>query len=128
MSDSKPQIPEEMLTKWQRVVDILARQDLRDPELDGVMISVTEVRPSPDLRTAKVYVAPLGDGDARALAVVLNRCSGYLRGRLGREIDMKFTPELHFHADNSFDTASQVDALLSRPQVRQDLNPEDDED
>lgn len=107
------------------LVDILARQELRDPELEGVIVSVTEVRPSPDLRQAKVYVSPLGSGDAKTLATALNRCKGFLRGRLGREIDMKFTPELHFHADTSFDTASHVDSLLSRPQVKQDLNAQD---
>ncbi|MBO6795678.1 30S ribosome-binding factor RbfA [Maricaulis sp.] len=110
------------------LVDILAREGLRDPALESVLISVTEVRPSPDLRSAKVYVAPLGQGDAKALASALNKTAGFLRGRLGRQIDMKFTPELHFHADNSFDTASQVDALLSRPEVTQDLRNEDEED
>lgn len=110
------------------LVDILARQELRDPDLEGVIVSVTEVRPSPDLRQAKVYVSPLGDGDAATLATALNRCKGFLRGRLGREIDMKFTPELHFHADTSFDTASHVDSLLSRPQVKQDLEADLDPD
>ena len=110
------------------LVGILSRQELRDPAVDGVMISVTEVRPSPDLRSAKVYVAPLGPGDGAKLAEGLNRCAGFLRGRLGREIDMKFTPELHFHADNSFDTASEVNNLLARPHVVQDLEDEADED
>tara|TARA_A100001391_G_scaffold27419_2_gene14806 strand:- start:1721 stop:2155 length:435 start_codon:yes stop_codon:yes gene_type:complete len=113
------------------LVDILAREELRDPDLDGVLISVTEVRPSPDLRQAKVYVAPLGQGDQERLAAALNRAASYLRGKLGREIDMKFTPQLHFHPDNSFDTASHVDELLSRPQVKQDLrhdHPGEDED
>ena len=109
------------------LVDILAREGLRDPAFERVMISVTEVRPSPDLRSAKVYVAPLGQGDARALASALNKSAGFLRGRLGRSIDLKFTPELHFHADNSFDTASEVDALLSRPEVTRDLGIDEEE-
>lgn len=109
------------------LVDILAREAMRDPDLDGVLVSVTEVRPSPDLRSAKVYVAPLGGGDQTVVAAALNRASSFLRGRLGREIDMKFTPELHFHPDNSFDTASHVDELLSRPQVRRDLGRDGDE-
>jgi len=108
--------------------DILARRELRDPDLENALISVCEVRPSPDLRTAKVYVAPLGQGDAGVLAKALNRCAGFLRGKLGREIDLKFTPELHFHADNSFDTASHVDTLLSRPQVQQDLTHDGDDE
>ncbi len=110
------------------LVGILTREELRDPDLEGQLISVTEVRPSPDLRVAKVYVAPLGRGDSAKLASGLNRCAGFLRGRLGREIEMKFTPELHFHPDNSFDTASHVDDLLNRPQVRRDLDADEDHD
>lgn len=110
------------------LVDILAREDMRDPALEGVLVSVTEVRASPDLRSAKVYVAPLGRGDQNAVAAALNRAASFLRGRLGREIDMKFTPELHFHADNSFDTASHVDELLARPQVRRDLDADGEEE
>ena len=110
------------------LVDILAREEMRDPDLEGALISVTEVRPSPDLRQAKVYVAPLGHGDQVKVAAALNRASSFLRGRLGREIDMKFTPELHFHPDNSFDTASHVDELLRRPQVQRDLDHGEDED
>ena len=113
------------------LVDILAREDFRDPVLENVSVTIGEVRCSPDLRHANVFVTALGldaKEDREALAEALNKVAGFLCGRLGREIDMKFTPELHFHADNSFDTASQVDALLSRPQVRQDLNPDDDED
>jgi ribosome-binding factor A len=110
------------------LVDILARRELRDPDVADVMISVCEVRPSPDLRSAKVYVAPLGPGNATDLAKGLNRCRSFLRGRLGREIDLKFTPELNFHADNSFDTASHVDSLLSRPKVQRDLDDGADDD
>jgi len=110
------------------LVDILAREDMRDPALEGVLVSVTEVRASPDLRSAKVYVAPLGRGDQNAVAAALNRAASFLRGRLGREIDMKFTPELHFHADNSFDTASHVDELLARPQVRRDLDADGEDE
>ena len=109
------------------LVDILAREEMRDPDLEGVLISVTEVRPSPDLRQAKVYVAPLGHGDQVKVAAALNRAASFLRGRLGREIDMKFTPELHFHPDNSFDTASHVDELLRRPQVQRDLDHDEEE-
>lgn len=110
------------------LVDILAREGLRDPAFESVMISVTEVRPSPDLRSAKVYVAPLGPGDAKVLAAALNKSAGFLRGRLGKEIAMKFTPELHFHADTSFDAASQLDTVLSRPNVQRDLDGDEDGD
>jgi ribosome-binding factor A len=112
------------------LVGILARGDLRDAALQGVSITVSEVRPSPDLRQAKVYVAPLGPADSTAMVAALNRAASHLRGRLGREIDMKFTPELHFYADTSYDTASEIDDLLARPEVRRDLesDPESEED
>ena len=109
------------------VSDILAREDLRDPDLIGVIVTVGEVRCSPDLRHANIFVSPLGD-DSEAgrgkLAEALNRAAGFLRGRLGREIDMKFTPQLHFIADKSYDEATEIDRLLADPRVRRDLDPE----
>lgn len=106
------------------VSDILAREDLRDPDLIGVIVTVGEVRCSPDLRHANVFVSPLGDdseaGRAR-LAAALNRAAGFLRGRLGREIDMKFTPQLHFIADKSYDEATAIDRLLADPRVKRDI-------
>ncbi|MEE2921835.1 MAG: 30S ribosome-binding factor RbfA [Pseudomonadota bacterium] len=106
------------------VSDILAREDLRDPDLVGVIVTVGEVRCSPDLRHANVFVSPLGDdseaGRAR-LAAALNRAAGFLRGRLGREIDMKFTPQLHFIADKSYDEATAIDRLLADPRVKRDI-------
>jgi ribosome-binding factor A len=106
------------------VSDILAREDLRDPDLIGVIVTVGEVRCSPDLRHANVFVSPLGDdtepGRAK-LAAALNRAAGFLRGRLGREIDMKFTPQLHFIADKSYDEATAIDRLLADPRVKRDI-------
>jgi len=104
------------------LVDILAREDLRDPALQGVSVTIGEVRCSPDLKHATVFCAPLGGGDEAALAAGLNRAAGFLRRRLGREIDMKFTPELHFHADTSYDEAREMDALLGSAEVRRDLD------
>jgi ribosome-binding factor A len=104
------------------LVDILAREDLRDPALQGVSVTIGEVRCSPDLKHATVFCAPLGGGDEQALAEGLNRAAGFLRGRLGREIDMKFTPQLHFQADTSYDEASEMDALLDSEAVRRDLD------
>ncbi|KCZ46272.1 30S ribosome-binding factor RbfA [Hyphomonas pacifica] len=109
------------------VSDILAREDLRDPELVGVIVTVGEVRCSPDLRHANVFVSPLGDDTEKgrtALAEALNRAAGFLRGRLGREIDLKFTPQLHFIADKSYDEATAIDRLLADPRVKRDLEPE----
>ncbi|MEE2565454.1 30S ribosome-binding factor RbfA [Hyphobacterium marinum] len=109
------------------LVDILQRGPLRDPALDGVIITVTEVRPSPDLKSAKVYVAPMGGEDREGQIRALNRGASFLRGRLGQAIDMKFTPELRFHADDRFDAASRIDAILARPEVARDLRHDDDD-
>lgn len=105
------------------LVDILAREDFRDPDLQDVSITVGEVRCSPDLRHATVFCAPLGsDDDAKrdAVAEALNRASKFLRGRLGREIDMKFTPQLHFLGDDSYGAALAMDRLLDSEKVRRD--------
>lgn len=113
------------------LVDILAREDLRDPALQGVSVTLGEVRCSPDLRHATVFCSPLGDtetGHGDALAAGLNRASGFLRSRLAREIDMKFTPDLHFIADTSYDEAFAMDALLRQSRVQRDINREADEE
>jgi len=110
------------------LVEILQRGPLRDPALDGAIITVTEVRPSPDLRAARVYVAPMGDDDRAAQIKALNRGAGFLRGKLGQAIDMKFTPELRFLADDRFDAASRIDHILSRPDVARDLKSGDEDD
>lgn len=112
------------------LVEILRREELRDEALQGVDVTITEVRASPDLKSARVYVAPLGHGDREVIAKALNRASGFLRGKLGKAIEMKFTPELRFIADDRFDQASRIDEILARPNVKRDLDPglADDED
>lgn len=97
------------------LVDILAREEFRDPAIQGVSVTIGEVRTSPDLKHAVVYCSPLvGSTDAEAVAAGLNRASAFIRGRLGREIDMKFTPQLRFLADTSYDAATAMDQLISR--------------
>ncbi|MGF1455738.1 MAG: 30S ribosome-binding factor RbfA [Alphaproteobacteria bacterium] len=109
------------------LVEVLARGDVRDPDLEGIIVTVSEVRVSPDLRHATAFVAPLGGGDAAPIVKALTRCKRFLRGELGRRITMKFTPELHFEADRSFDEASHIDEILRSDRVRRDLAEEDGE-
>jgi ribosome-binding factor A len=109
------------------LVEILARHELRDPDLQGVLITVGEVRASPDLKHMNVFVAPLGPGDARVLAEALQRCAGFLRGRLGKSVALRFTPELHFLADLSFDEAAHIDELLAQSEVARDLAAREDD-
>jgi len=95
------------------IAEILARGDLRDPELADVAITVTEVRPSPDLKSATVYVTPLGGGgDAAAIVKALKRARGYIRSELGRMIEAKFTPELRFQEDTAFDRSQRIASVL----------------
>jgi ribosome-binding factor A len=106
------------------LVQILAREDLHDPDLMGASITVGEVRASPDLKHMTVFVAPLAAGDARKIAEGLTRCAAFVRGRLAREIELRFTPQLHFQPDISYDEARYIDELLSNPVVARDLRRE----
>ncbi|WP_395646681.1 30S ribosome-binding factor RbfA [Terricaulis sp.] len=109
------------------LVDVLAREDLRDPDLKGVSITVGEVRASPDLKHMTVFVSSLGAHDGERLAAAMGRCAPFLRGKLGRHVDLRFTPELHFIADASYDEARHIDELLATPEVARDLKRDGDE-
>ena len=109
------------------LVEIIAREDLRDPDLAGVSITIGEVRASPDLKHMTVFVSALGPSDPRAVARGLTRCAGFLRGRLGRVAALRFTPDLHFQPDVSYDEARHIDELLASPEVARDLRREDGE-
>ena len=107
------------------LVDILAREEFRDPDLLGVIVTIGEVRCSPDLRHATVFCSPLGNTDKDAIektAAALGRAASFLRGRLGRQIEMKFTPQLHFTADLSYDEGKAMEAVFRRPDVARDLD------
>jgi ribosome-binding factor A len=107
---------------------ILREENLLDPALAGVSITVTEVRMSPDLKHATCFVEPLGGGHAAEVVDALNRVSRFLRGRLAREIDLKFTPDLKFLHDESFGEAERMNRLFDSPEVRRDLERHDDGD
>lgn len=97
------------------------RLDIQDEALTGAVVTVTEVRPAPDLRSALVYVMPLG-GDAQGTIVdALQRHRAFLRGELARRVELKFIPELRFARDHSFDESAKIDALLRSPEVARDL-------
>ena len=110
------------------LMDILAREEFADPDLAGKSITVTEVRISPDLKNATGFCAPLGGEDMAKTVAALNRAAGFLRGRLSREIDMRYTPILRFIADDSYDEARRIEQLLSSERVRRDLVDRKDED
>lgn len=110
------------------LAEIFQREDLREPALRGLSITVSEVRASPDLKQATAFVTPLGGGSrgAEVAAVVdaLNRIAPMVRGYLGKKVDLKFTPALKFMADQSFDEAQKIEGLLHRPDVARDLKDE----
>jgi ribosome-binding factor A len=110
------------------LVEILREEDISDPVLEGVSVTVTEVRVSPDLRHATVFVEPLGGTHSADVVAALNRHAKFLRGRLGRSIEMRFTPDLKFLHDESFDEAARMSRLFDDPRVRQDLTPDEPSD
>ncbi len=105
------------------LADIVARGGLsRDPALDGLILTVTEVRVTPDLRTATVFVRALGHKDESKLAKLLAANVKWLRTELAKRVRLRAVPELRFRTDESFDTASHIDTLLRRPDVARDLD------
>jgi ribosome-binding factor A len=103
------------------IADVLRRGDIRDPELSGVSVTVTQVKASTDMRYATVFVEPLGGKNADVVVKALNRNKGYLRGEMGRQIALKFTPELRFVEDTSFAEAEKIETLLKSERVARDL-------
>jgi ribosome-binding factor A len=104
------------------LADVLRDNEIRDPDLEGVSVTVTQVRPSPDMRHATVFCEPLGGKNAKAIVAALNRHKGFLRGEMGHRITMKFTPELRFVEDESFAEAQKIEQILKSPEVQRDLN------
>lgn len=104
--------------------DALVRDDLHDPDVEGRSITVGEVRMSPDLRIATAFVMPLGGGDTNAIIEALERNHGHLRHLVTRAVALKFSPELRFLPDTSFDQMDQTRALLDDPAVRRDIEKE----
>ena len=105
--------------------DILRERGIRDPDLDGVSVTVTQVKPSPDMRHATVFVQPLGGENAGTIVEALNRHRGYLRCELGHLIELKFTPELRFVEDTSFAEAQRIERILHSEKVARDLRSPD---
>ena len=110
------------------LAELLTRGEIQDPALSGVIVTVPEVRMSPDLRVATAYVAPLGGGKGEALVEALTRHARFLRGEVAHRVTLKFAPELRFRLDDSFERASRLDALLRSEPVRRDLGAAPNED
>ena len=101
--------------------DMLTRGDVHDPVLEGHLITVPEVRMSADLRLATIYVMPLGGKDIEAVLEALERNKRFLRGEIARHVNLKFSPDIRFHADERFAEAERIEKLLRTPAVQRDL-------
>lgn len=101
--------------------EVLTRGDLPDPVLTSHVVTIPEVRMSPDLKLATAYVMPLGGRDEDAVLGALDRSRKVLRGEVARRVNLKFAPDLRFRRDESFDEAARIDALLRSEPVRRDV-------
>ncbi len=109
------------------LADMLSRGDVHDPVVETHMITVPEVRMSPDLRLATIYIMPLGGRDAKDVLAALDRNKKYVRGEVARRVNLKFAPEVRFRIDERFDEAERIEKLLRTPAVQRDLGGETDE-
>lgn len=104
------------------LADILNRGDIHDPDLAHVSVTVGEVRATPDLKRALVFVMPLGGGNADQVIAALNRNKGELRRAVTRAIELKFSPELKFVIDQTFDQLDETRRLLNQETVKRDIS------
>jgi len=104
------------------LAEIFGRGDLHDPDLSNISLTISEVRISPDLRNAAAYVMPLGGGDVDKALAALSRAAPYLRGRVGKQLTLRYAPALSFRRDPSFETVTRIDAILRSPEVVRDLD------
>ena len=106
---------------------MLSRGDVLDPVIEAHMITVPEVRMSPDLRLATIYIMPLGGRDEKDVLDALDRNKRYVRGEIARRVNLKFAPEIRFRIDERFDEAERIEKLLRTPDVQRDLGDKKDE-
>jgi len=106
---------------------MLSRGDVHDPVIEAHMITVPEVRMSPDLRLATIYIVPLGGRDEKDVLEALDRNKRYMRGEIARRVNLKFAPEIRFRIDERFDEAERIEKLLRTPDVQRDLAGKKDE-
>ena len=105
-----------------KLSELLARGDIHDDVITSHVITIPEVRLSPDLKLATVYVVTLGGTDIKEVIEALTNNRRYLRAEVAQTLNLKFAPDLRFRRDETFEEASRIDALLASPKVRQDLD------
>ncbi len=133
MSDTTPETRSVRLLRVGEQVrhilsEILARGDVHDDVLEKHLVSVTEVRMSPDLRHATVFVKPLLGKDEPVVVKALRTNTAYLQSEVARRVNLKYAARLKFLIDESFDEGTRIDQLLRDPKVARDLESGDTED
>jgi len=99
---------------------------VHDPVIEGHMITIPEVRVTADLRLATIYVMPMGGRDAEQVVVAFERRKKYLRAEIAHRINLKFAPDIRFRVDDRFAEAERIDALLRSPDVKRDLEHDEE--
>ena len=108
--------------------DVLQRGEVRDDVIESTVISISEVRMSPDLKIATAFVSPLGARDDQAVIKALAKNAKFIRGRVSGALrQMKYMPEFRFRLDTSFDNMARIDELLRSPEVARDLDDENED-
>ncbi len=130
--DNKPTGPSQRALRVGELVRhalaaMFARGEIEDDALRGSVITVPEVRMSPDLKLANAYIMPLGGMHAEEIVAALNRHRKFVRGRVAPQINMKFAPEVRFYVDDTFEEATRIDSILRSDKVQRDLGDEDGE-
>jgi ribosome-binding factor A len=110
------------------IAEMLTRGDVHDPVLESHLITIPEVRMSPDLRLATIYVMPLGGRDAETVVAAFERNKKFLRAEVAHRINLKFAPDIRFRVDDRFAEAERIDKLLHSPAVARDLKSENRDD
>lgn len=104
-----------------RIAELLARGEVHDDVLASHVITIPEVRLSPDLKLATVYVMPLGGNDVKPVVEALTRNKKYLRAAVAETLNLRYAPDLQFKEDKTFEEVTRIDRLLDSPKVRQDI-------
>lgn len=130
--DHRPTGPTQRMLRVSELVrhalaGVFARGEIQDDVLAGAVITVPEVRMTPDLKLANAYIMPLGGNRAQEIVEALNRHQRFIRGRIAPELDLKFAPEVRFFVDETFEEFGKIDALLRSDRVQRDLHADDEE-
>lgn len=109
------------------MAELLTRAAIHDPALEGEVVTVPDVRMSPDLKLATVYIMPLGGRNVSDVLAALDRHKTFVRGEIARRVNLRFAPDVRFKPDPTFDCGAKIDALLDSPKVRADLTKKPEE-